>query len=199
MTQTLQLFTVALLHALPAQQPAPLRDSVPPRWIVTYPDRARDSIRTWMTASVTSTPAKTKVLLARADRLGADYLRVWGDSFPLRDVRRFAGLPADARAWRVRADSLRRSGNAALGREGFAAAAKDWKGSHALAATFADTAVMASALGNLGAGFYRESQLDSAAWYFDQARRSCHDRRRPAHGAECSWRPGLGQQGPGRL
>ncbi len=118
-----------------------------------------------------SAPGATDALLARAARLGADYLRVWGDSFPLRDVRRFAGLPAGDRARRIRADSLRKSGNAALGREGFTAAAKEWRASHALAATIADTAMMASALGNLGAGYYSESQLDSAAGYFAEARR----------------------------
>ena len=172
MTLPLLVLAGALAHALPAQQPAPLRESAqpPPHWVVTYPDRARDSIRTWMTASVT-TPTRTEALLASADRLGADYLKVWGDSFPLRDVRRFAGLPAEGRARRVRADSLRRSGNAALGRDGFAAAAKDWRASHALATELGDTAAMASALGNIGAGFYRESEFDSASRYFAQARK----------------------------
>ncbi len=171
MTRGLQVIAAVLAHALPAQGQTPARDLAPPRWVVTYPDRARDSIRTWLTASIAATPRGTDALLARADRLGVDYLRVWGDSFPLRDVRRFAGLPAEDQARRVRADSLRRSGNAAFGREGFAAAARDWWASHALAAAIADTAVMASALGNLGAGFYRESRLDSAAWYFTRARR----------------------------
>ena len=171
MTPTLQFLGMTLVHALSAQQPVAATDSAPPRWIVAHPDRARDSIRTWMAASVTSPPRAGDALLTRAARLGADYLRVWGDSFPLRDVRRFAGLPAGDRARRVRADSLRKSGNAALGREGFTAAARDWKASHALAAAIADTAVMASALGNIGAGFYRESELDSAARYFAEARK----------------------------
>jgi CHAT domain-containing protein len=167
---TLQLLGVTLVQALSAQQPAAGGEPAPPRWILTHPDRARDSVRVWMAASVSSGPGATGALLARADRLGADYLRVWGASFPLRDVRRFARLPAADRARRVRADSLRRSGNAALGREGFASAAKGWRASHALAAAIADTALMASALGNIGAGFYRESELDSAARYFVEAR-----------------------------
>lgn len=161
----------ALVHALWAQQPPALADSAPPPWVVTNPDRARDSIRAWITASVASAPGTGDAQLARADRLGVHYLTVWGDSFPLRDVRRFAALPAAGRDVRVRADSLRRSGNAALGREGFAAAAKEWRASHALGAAIEDTAVMASALGNIGAGFYRESLLDSAAVYFAEARR----------------------------
>ncbi len=168
---TLQLLGMGLVLAVSLQEPAASRGSVPPDWVLNHPDRARDSIRTWMAASVASAPGSRDALLARAGRLGADYLRVWGDSFPLRDVRRFAGLSLVDRARRVRADSLRRSGNASLAREGFMAAARDWRASHDIAATIADTALMASALGNVGAGFYRESELDSAAWYFAEARR----------------------------
>ena len=171
MRPVLQLLGLSLLQALSAQQPAAPGDSVPPRWIVTHPDRARDSMRTWMAASVTAGPGAAHTLLERAARWGSDYARVWGDSFPLRDVRRFASLSRNDQLQRVRADSLRRSGNVALGREGLAAAVKAWKASHALGVAIADTAVMASALGNIGAGFYRESELDSAARYFAEARR----------------------------
>jgi CHAT domain-containing protein/tetratricopeptide (TPR) repeat protein len=168
-TPVLQVL-VAMVLALSAQQPTAGRASAPPDWIVTYPERARDSIRTWMAASVSSAPRGADALLARAERLGADYLTVWGDSFPLRDVRRFMGLSPDQRVRRIRADSLRRSGNAKLGREGFAAAVTDWRASRALAAASADTAGMAAATGNIGAGFYHESALDSAARYFTKAR-----------------------------
>jgi len=168
---TLQLLGMTLVFAMSLQGPSASRDSVPPGWVLTHPDRARDSIRTWMAASVASAPGTRDALIARAARLGADYLKVWGDSFPLQDVRRFGGLSAGDRARRVRADSLRRSGNASLARDGFMAAARDWRASYHLAAAIADTAVMASALGNLGAGFYRESELDSAARYFAEARK----------------------------
>jgi len=171
MRPTLQFLGLSLLQALSAQQPGPPRASAPPSWIVTHPDRARDSIRVWMAASVTSAPSAADAFLDRAARLGADYATVWGDSFPLRDVRRFASLSHGDRLTRVRADSLRKSGNAALGQAGLTAAVKDWKASHALGATIADTAVMASALGNIGAGLYRESELDSAARYFTEARK----------------------------
>ena len=162
MTPAPQVLGVALVLVLSAQQPPATGDSAPPDWIVAHPDRARDSIRTWMAASIASAPPGAEALLTRAERLGANYLRVWGDSFPLRDVRRFMRLPPDQRVRRVRADSLRRSGNSKLGREGFAAAAADWTASRALAAAIADTAAMAAATGNIGAGFFHESALDSA-------------------------------------
>ena len=72
MTPTLQFLGMTLVHALSAQQPVAATDSAPPRWIVAHPDRARDSIRTWMAASVTSAPRAADPLLARAARLGAD-------------------------------------------------------------------------------------------------------------------------------
>ncbi len=146
-------------------------DTIPPSWIVQYPDHARDSIRSWLAATAPTDSAGAAALLARAEQVGADYARVWGDSFPLLDVHRFGRWSPERRAQRLRADSLRKAGNAALGRAGLAAALADWRKSLAVATTLADTATMAAALGNIGAGFYGEARLDSASRYFMLARR----------------------------
>jgi CHAT domain-containing protein/tetratricopeptide (TPR) repeat protein len=66
-------------------------------------------------------------------------------------------------------DSLRRAGNAALGRDGFDAALAPWRESVRRARALADTAGMAAAYGNIGAGYYGEGSLDSAVAYFDRA------------------------------
>lgn len=138
-------------------------------WVSAFPDQARDSIRAWMAGAVRAGASATA--LRRAGQLAVLYVQVWGDSFPLREVRRFTAWPPAQRMARVRADSLRRAGNAALGREGLAAALRAWRGSLATGAELGDSALMAAALGNIGAGFYREGQADSALPYFSEARR----------------------------
>jgi CHAT domain-containing protein/tetratricopeptide (TPR) repeat protein len=172
------MLALCLANALGVQQPALLaqwtdtqspHDSVAPHWVAVYPERARDSIRIWMATSVSAPPRAAGVLLAKAERLGVDYLKVWGDSFPLNDARRFESWPLPDREKRVRADSLRKVGNAALGREGFGAAELRWRASFQLAAEIGDTATMAAAVGNIGTGFYREAELDSAARYYSEA------------------------------
>ena len=47
----------------------------------TNPERARDSIRTWLTATAQRSHSTSR-LIAKAEGLAADYLKVWGDSFP---------------------------------------------------------------------------------------------------------------------
>ena len=180
MMSVIQILALGLAHTLSPQQASsttqwadqsPAHDSMPAGWIATYPERARDSIRTWLTATAHASPHATSGLIAKAEGLAADYLKIWGDSFPLHDVRRFGAWPAEYQDKRVRADSLRRAGNAALGREGFDAASKAWTASLRLATEIGDTAAIAAALGNIGAGFYREQELDSATRYFSEARR----------------------------
>jgi CHAT domain-containing protein len=154
-----------------AERTGTVSDSISAAWIAAHPDQARDSLRTWLAATATADQAVTATLLAKAEQLGADYLLVWGDSFPLLDARRFASWSPDTRVRRVRADSLRRAGNAALGRAGVVAALRDWRASLQVASGLGDTATMAAALGNIGAGFYRAVQLDSARRYFALAHR----------------------------
>jgi CHAT domain-containing protein/Tfp pilus assembly protein PilF len=154
-----------------AESTGSLSNSISAVWIAAHPDQARDSLRTWLAATARADQAVTATLLAKADQLGADYLLVWGDSFPLLDARRFASWSPDNRIRRVRADSLRRAGNAALGRAGVSAALHDWRASLQVARGLGDTAAIAAALGNIGAGFYRAVQLDSARRYFALAHR----------------------------
>jgi signal transduction histidine kinase len=107
--------------------------------------------------------------LASANRLAGLIAMEHRDSFPLREVMRFARWSPAERGAKVAVDSLRRAGNAALGRDGFDAALTDWRESERQARVLGDTAGMAAAAGNIGAGFYGESMLDSATAYFDRA------------------------------
>src|SRR2546428_172706 len=95
----------------------------------------------------------------------------WGDSFPLRQVARFASWSPEERVAKVAADSIRRAGNAALGRSGADSAILSWRESARRSAALADTAGIAAAVGNIGAGFYRAGKLDSAESYLEQSRR----------------------------
>jgi CHAT domain-containing protein len=165
MRVTLLFLAIGAMPSVHAQQPAPSTAG----WIVTYPERARDSIRLWL-VTATADSSNTAALFAQAERLGIAYLRAWEDSFPLLEVRRFANWSPDERARRLRVDSLRRAGNAALGQSGVDDALRNWRASFQLARELRDTAAMAAALGNIGAGFYRSGELDSAQHYFSRAR-----------------------------
>jgi len=154
----------------PAHAPA-TQGQLTGAWVAAWPDQARDSLRTWLAVAVAQAEPGPARVLARAEFLGRLYAEVWGDSFPLREVRRFTAWPPAHRVLRVRADSLRRAGNAALGRAGLAPALRDWRTSHRIGRTLADTGVMAAALGNIGTGFYYDGQADSARVAFTEARR----------------------------
>jgi CHAT domain-containing protein/Tfp pilus assembly protein PilF len=108
--------------------------------------------------------------LAVARRLASAYAAAWGDSFLVREVARFAGWPADRRAAKVWADSVRRSGIALFGREGAAAAIAVWRRALVGSEAIGDTAGMAAALGNIGAGLSVDGPLDSAEAYLERAR-----------------------------
>jgi CHAT domain-containing protein len=132
-----------------------------------HPDALRDTLRNlFQRAAVDTAPAE---LLASAARLAQAYAAAWGDSFFVHQVTRFAAWsPAERRA-KVAADSLRLAGNEALGRAGVAAALRDWRESLRRCAALHDSAGMAAALGNMGAGYYRADDLDSATAYFEHA------------------------------
>ena len=174
--------TLAVLLALPAFLLA--QQSVPAATLRALAERGGDSaLRAGVARSPVAAREATQRLLERtaagdagADRALASANRLAGaialehrDSFPLHEVIRFARWSPAERGAKVTVDSLRRAGNAALGRAGFAAALADWRESARRAQALGDSAGMGAALGNIGAGFYGEDALDSALAYFDRA------------------------------
>jgi len=104
-------------------------------------------------------------------RLATAYAAAWNDSFFVRQVSRFAAEPP---AWRrrwVAADSVRRGAIANVSRIGAPAAIRLWRGSAREFRALSDSSGLAAAVGNLGAGFYLEGELDSAGAYLERARR----------------------------
>lgn len=129
-------------------------------------------------AAVNRTGADSILALAR--RLARTYAAAWDDSFPVTSVERFTRMTHRQRATKRAADSVRFAGNAASTREGSAAAIRIWRQALRLARSISDTAGMAAALGNIGAGFYNEAELDSADAYLTRAKdlaRAVGDRR----------------------
>ena len=107
--------------------------------------------------------------LESARRIAGAYAEAWRDSFLVREVARFAAWPSERRAAKLSADSVRRAGVAAYGREGAAAAIAIWHGALARALAIGDTALTAAVAGNIGTGFWREDQPDSAQAYLARA------------------------------
>lgn len=132
------------------------------------PDAVRDVLRGLLSRAASDVEPVEP--LATAGRLARAYAVAWRDSFFVRQVIRFQSWSLDERREKVAADSLRLAGNAALGRVGVAAAMTDWRASLRRCETLRDSAGMGAALGNIGAGFYRAGELDSAIVYFARAR-----------------------------
>src|SRR5436190_7256889 len=109
--------------------------------------------------------------LTVARRLAGAYAAGWRDSFLVRQVERFASLPAPLRAGKVWTDSVRVAGVAAFGRDGPAAAITIWLRALRRAIALGDSAGTAALLGNIGAAFLEDGQLDSAAAYLERAQR----------------------------
>ena len=132
------------------------------------PEDLRDALRRLFEVAAADTqPAEP---LTAAERLARAYAVAWRDSFFVREVARFEAWPVGDRRAKVAADSLRRAGNAALGRAGIVAALRDWRESLRRCQLLRDSAGVGAALGNIGAGFYRSGELDSAVAYFARAR-----------------------------
>ena len=129
-----------------------------------HPDDARDALRQLFIAGSDS----ANLLLA--ERLAEAYAVAWRDSFFVRQVARFRDLSVDGRRSKVRVDSLRRAGNDVLGSGGLDPAMRLWRESLREAELTADSAGVAAALGNIGAGFYRAEQHDSAQIYLRHSR-----------------------------
>ena len=132
------------------------------------PDTAREALRRTLVLAASDSEAASH--LADAERLAQAWHLAWSDSFPLREVARFASWSTAQRAGKIAADSLRRAGNAALGTDGLAAALHEWRESLRRCATIGDSAGIAAGLGNIGAGFYQSNELDSADRYLKRAR-----------------------------
>ena len=115
-------------------------------------------------------PSRADSLLREARRVAMSFAEMWNDSSPLSAVRRFERLTPDQRSRKVSADSVRAAGNAALDRRGVPAAMSLWRRAAGRSFAVPDTAGAAAALGNVGAGFYRLSELDSAELYLTKAR-----------------------------
>jgi len=108
--------------------------------------------------------------LDAARKLAAAHALAWRDSFLVREVERFMAWPATRRAAKVWADSVRRAGITAYGRDGARAAIAIWRRALSRAALIGDTAGMAAVLGNIGAGLLEEDEADSAEAYLVRAR-----------------------------
>ena len=128
------------------------------------PDDAREALRLLLTQ------AAGGASLAAAERLADAYRVAWGDSFFVRQVARFRLLSPEDRLAKVAADSVRRAGNTALGKSGIDAAMRAWRQSLRRFEALSDTAGIAAALGNIGAGFYMAQEYDSAETYLVRAR-----------------------------
>lgn len=131
------------------------------------PDSAREALRRTLVEAGAAAPADSA--LAEATRLARAWAIAWQDSFPVRQVARFASWSANDRRVKLAADSLRRAGNGALGREGLEGALRDWRESVRLCVSISDSAGLGAGLGNIGAGFYVSDELDSAARYLRRA------------------------------
>jgi len=135
------------------------------------PDSLRFALSLARGAAVRSTADSSRASsLAFASRLALSYAHAWSDSFFVREVARFSAAPSSWRRGWVTADSTRRAGIVAAARVGTPAAIKLWRASAREFRALNDTAGLAAATGNIGAGFYLEGAIDSAAVYLERAR-----------------------------
>lgn len=147
--------------AVPAQTPVV-------RQAGDHPDRLRDSVAAMVRAALrpgdgAAAARVTAIMLADA------YAAAWRDSFLLDRTRWTTSLgPRDAARF-LAADSLRREGNAQLFREGPARARATWVAAGRLFAAIGDAVGETLIIGNVGASFYEEGVLDSAAHYLQRA------------------------------
>jgi tetratricopeptide (TPR) repeat protein len=134
------------------------------------PDSLRTRFQDLLTLAASSDPREVGPVLDTARGLATAIARTWGDSFPLETVGRFVSWSPAQRAGKLMADNLRRAGNEALSREGPEAALVLWRRSVAQATAAGDSAGIAAGLGNIGAGWYSASELDSAAAYLERSK-----------------------------
>ena len=144
------------------------------------PDEARELLRRLLVEAAAMGSASAESTLIVARRLARAYAMAWNDSFPMAQVTRFDAMNPRQRAAKAAADSVRRAGNAALGRSGLRAALALWREALRRSALLDDSAGMAAAIGNIGTGFYQLAEFDSAVRHLDRARElaeAVNDRR----------------------
>lgn len=131
----------------------------------------RDELsRTLAAISLTTSIPRQTALFASANAIARQYRLTWNDPFLVHKVALFKALkPADRRAIVV-IDSLRRAGIVALGSEGVPRAMQLWRESLHRAAILKEKSVIAPSLVAIGAGFYRNGDLDSATAYAERGR-----------------------------
>lgn len=173
------LAMLGLATGLHAQQPAADRirvlaardDAASLREAIgAHPDDARELVRLLLVEAGRRRPPSADSVLAIATRVGRAYAVAWEDSFPLAQVTRFARMDTRQRAAKLASDSVRRAGNIAQGRAGVRAALRLWREALRRSTAIADTAGIAAALGNIGAGLYLHAKLDSAVPYLERSR-----------------------------
>jgi len=130
-----------------------------------HPDAARKTFGELLQLAV----LEEEPALDAADVLAGAYFEAWTDPFYLQEVGRFRSWSGPKRRTKLEADSLRLAGNEAFLELGVEAAAVRWRRSLELCRSIPDTAGMARALGNLGAGFYQAGSADSAEVYLSSS------------------------------
>src|SRR2546430_781478 len=128
------------------------------------PDDAREALRQLLAAGAGVDSAAVAALTV-AERLAGAFAFAWRDSFFVRRVARFRSLSLVDRQATVAADSLRRTGDDAKGSAGIDAAMRAWRQSLRRFEVLGDTAGVAAALGDIGAGFFYAKEYDSAQVY----------------------------------
>ena len=135
------------------------------------PDSARAQIQQLLAQAATSGGAGAAGAVDSAAGIASAIARIWGDSFPLKTVARFAAWAQPQRMGKVKADSLRLAGNEAFAREGPRVAVTLWTRSVAEAEAVGDSAGVAAGWGNIGSGWLAASEPDSATAYLQRSRR----------------------------
>ena len=135
-----------------------------------HPDAARELLRRTLVDAGMRPGARADSALHRARMVAAAIAEVWRDSFPRTQVERFASMTAAQRRAKVDADSMRWRGNTTLARAGPDSALVIWDTALRMSRAIHDSAGMAATIGNIGAGFYRAEQLDSAELYLVSSR-----------------------------
>ncbi len=105
-----------------------------------HPLAVREALGETLTRAVRGARSAREQELAAARRFAEALAVAWGDSFPLRQVARFTGWPPERRAAKVWADSVRRAGIAAFGRDGPVAAIAIWRRGLSRSTAIGDTA-----------------------------------------------------------
>jgi CHAT domain-containing protein len=134
------------------------------------PDSLRLAVsRTFAAVTAAEMPQGQAAELRAARRLAEGYAHAWTDPFFVREVERFSSWSPAQRRARVAADSLRRAGIDAYGREGPSAALVLWRQGLARVAAV-DTSGRAAAMASVGAGFFLVGDLDRATAHLERAR-----------------------------